>query len=165
MNIIAVIDNKWGIGRSNGLLFNIPEDMAFFRETTKGKVVVMGKNTFFSLNQRSLKNRTNIVLSSNLQSTDNVTIAKDLPSLMKILKQFAGKDIFVIGGAQLYNALLDYCDTAYITKVDADGGAEVFIENLDNLANWQCVDNMACVSQSGYSLTFCTYINKTVKEF
>ena len=63
MNIIAAADKLWGIGKDNRLLDHIPEDMKFFRETTKGKAVIMGKNTFLSFpNQKPLPNRLNIVL-------------------------------------------------------------------------------------------------------
>ena len=62
MNLIVVVDNKWGIGRNNGLLFRLKKDMKFFRETTTGKVVVMGAKTFASFPNGALPNRVNIVL-------------------------------------------------------------------------------------------------------
>lgn len=65
----------------------------------------------------------------------------------------------------MYRTLLPYCDTAYVTKVDADGGAEVFHENLDELGNWHLVEEGEPIFDNGYKICFCTYKNNAVKEF
>ena len=67
--------------------------------------------------------------------------------------------------SDLSRSLLPYCDTAYVTKVDADGGAEVFHENLDALDNWQLVEQGEPIDDNGYKIRFCTYKNNAVKEF
>ncbi len=75
MRAIFHCDNRWGIGRSNGLMFHLPKDMKFFRETTSGKTVVMGLNTLRSFpGGRPLKNRINIVLCPDDLETDAVHV-------------------------------------------------------------------------------------------
>jgi dihydrofolate reductase len=103
MNLIVVVDNKWGIGKNNGLLFDLKLDMKHFVEHTKGKVVVMGANTLRSLpNGMPLKNRTNIVLNPSGDIFDAINKGYILTtSLDELLEQvYAQKDneVYVIGG-------------------------------------------------------------------
>ncbi len=130
---IVAVDKKWGIGKNNGLLFSIPEDMKFFREKTMGKVVCMGYNTLLSFpSGKPLKNRMNIVLCpENTPEVENCVMVHSLDELFFKIKSYDEQEIFVIGGAMFYRTMLDYCEEVYVTKVDADGGATVFYENLD----------------------------------
>lgn len=131
MKTIVAVDEKWGIGKNNGLLFSIPEDMRFFRETTLNKVVVMGSNTLKSFpGGKPLKNRVNIVLWPDAEERDDVVIVRNLDELSKTLSAYDTDDVFIIGGAMFYKTMLPYCDTAYITKVRADGQAQVFLKTL-----------------------------------
>ena len=164
MKLIVAVDKKWGIGKNNGLLFDLKKDMKHFVEHTKGKVVVMGANTLKSLpNGMPLKNRTNIVLNPDGDIIDAVSKGYVLTtSLDELLEQiFAVKDndVYVIGGAMMYHTLLPYCDTAYITKVYSDGGATVFFDNLDTLDNWSCIEAGDTIEDNGYNINFCTYKN------
>lgn len=168
MKTIFAVDNKWGLGKKNDLLFSLKEDMRHFVAHTKGKTVVMGSNTLLSFpNGMPLKNRTNIVLNPNGDDNDALTkgyiLAKSLDELFEILKNYDSEQTYVIGGAMMYRTLLPYCDTAYVTKVDADGGAEVFHENLDNLADWHLVEESEPISDNGYTIRFSTYKNTSVK--
>ena len=159
MKAIVAVDKNWGIGKDNGLLFNIPEDMKFFRQTTLNKVVVMGSNTLRSFpNGNPLKNRTNIVLSSKLQRED-CTVVTTLEQLFKELKNYPEEEIFVIGGAMLYKTLLPYCTEVLVTKVDADGLAQVFFENLDNNKDWACIEEGQEMQTNGYKIKFTKYKN------
>ena len=160
MKAIFHADNKWGIGKANGLMFNLPRDMKFFRETTTGKVVVMGLNTLNSLpNGQPLKNRVNIVLSPETVKKDVITV-HSLEELFKEVKKYPPDDVFVIGGASVYKTLLPYCTHALVTKVAADGGAEVFVPNLDTAENFRLVEQSEQTEDNGYLITFCTYENK-----
>ena len=164
MKAIVAVDNKWGIGKSNDLLFSIPADMKFFRETTAGKVVVMGAHTLKSFpNGNPLKNRVNIVLSSKLHRDDCIVV-DTLEKLLEEIKKYPANDVFLIGGARLYSTLISYCDTAFVTKVDADGDAEVFFPNLDNLDGWNLQTQSESLQSNGYNIKFTTYKNKYVKE-
>ena len=81
MKAIVCVDKKWGIGKNNNLLFNLPEDMKRFREETSGKVVIMGLNTFKSLPNGPLKNRVNIVLDPANQPIKGVIVVSSLYKL------------------------------------------------------------------------------------
>lgn len=166
MKTIVAVDNKWGIGKKNDLLFSIPEDMAFFRKTTMGKVCCMGYNTLLSFpGSKPLKNRTNIVLAPADVQRDDCTIVHSLDELFTELKKYDSNEIYVIGGAMFYKTMLPYCDEYLITKVDADGGAEVFYENLDKMKNMECVYVSDPIETNGYTIRFTTYKNNDVKSF
>ena len=167
--IISILncDNKFGIGKRNGLLFSLPKDMKFFRETTKGHVVCMGENTLLSFPEsKPLKNRTNIVLSQdpthNYEGVINVHTFEDFLKEMK--KQATRDTVFVIGGASIYRQTLPYVDEVYLTKVNADGGAEVFFVNLDEEKNFELVSESKPEMDGDIEIKFCVYRNNNKKE-
>jgi dihydrofolate reductase len=165
MKTIVAVDEKWGIGKKNGLLFSLPLDMKFFRETTNGKVVVMGSNTLKSFpGGNPLKNRVNIVLFPGGDKRDDCIVVDSMDELKEELKKYNSDDVFVIGGAMFYHTMLPYCDTAYITKVECDGEAEVFFDNLDLKPEWRLVKTSEKQETNGYVITFNTYVNDKVKE-
>ena len=166
MKAIVAVDKKWGIGKKNDLLFSLPEDMKFFRSKTSGKVVIMGSNTLKSFpGGNPLKNRTNIVLYPGGEKRDDCIIVDSMDELKLELKKYDPEDVFVIGGAMFYKTMLPYCSEVFVTKVDADGGAEVFYENLDKLPNWSCAYVSDPVETNGYTIRFTTYKNSDVLEF
>lgn len=159
MNLIVVVDNKWGIGRNNGLLFRLKKDMKHFRETTTGKVVVMGANTFYSFPKGALPNRVNIVLDNSGKQHEGTVSVSNLDELYAEISKYATDNVYIIGGASVYGLMLDKCKTAYITKVQADGQAQVFFPNLDELSNWKLVEQSDETDDEGYIITFCKYVN------
>ena len=162
MKAIVAVDEKWGIGRDNDLLFFIPEDMKFFRQTTLNKVVVMGSNTLKSFpNGAPLKNRTNIVLSTTV-TRDDCMVVRSLEELKNKIKEYDPNDVFLIGGAKLYATMIDYCDEAYITKVKADGKAQVFFPNLDEKEGWGMVSESEEKTSEGVKFTFTIYKNSNI---
>lgn len=162
MKAIFHADKRWGIGKENDLMFSIPKDMKFFRETTVGKVVVMGLNTLRSFpNGQPLKNRTNVVLSPDDVEGDLITV-HNLDELFEELKKYPPDDVFVIGGASVYRALIPFCSEVLVTKVDADGGADTFVPDLDALPDFELVSASEPVEDNGYTLRFCTYKNKRI---
>lgn len=170
MKSIVAVDEKWGIGRRNGLLFDIKADMRHFVQHTCGKTVVMGSNTLLSLpGGMPLKNRVNIVLNPEGDERDAQTkgyiLTRSVPELLKKVSEYPADDVYVVGGAMLYRTLLPYCDEAIVTKVRADGDAEVFYENLDKLPEWSLSEESEPVEDSGYTLTFCTYRNSSVSVY
>ena len=155
---VAVVDKNWGIGKDNKLLFNLKKDLAFFKKLTKGAVICMGKNTFLSLpNQKVLSGRANVVLSSTMQFQDCICIKKlhELINFIQVISKI--NDVYIIGGGMLYEALLDYCDIAFITKVEADGGADTFFPNLDRDVRWTRVEASDLYEENGLSYRFCIY--------
>ncbi len=166
MKAIVAVDKKWGIGKKNDLLFSLPADMAYFREKTLNKIVVMGSNTLKSFpGGKPLKNRTNIVLFPGGEKRDDCIIVESLEELAVELKKYNTDDVFIIGGAMFYKTMLPYCSEVLVTKVDADGGAEVFYENLDQKEEWTCISAQPQIETNGYKISFTVYENSKVKEF
>ncbi len=166
MKAIVAVDKKWGIGKNNGLLFQIAEDMRFFRQQTLGKTVVMGRKTLESFpNGKPLKNRKNVVL-GNPKNLDGITSVKNFEELKTALSGENLLDVYVIGGGSVYNLLLPYCDSVLVTKVEADGDAEVFFPNLDEDENFfVSSDSGDVATESGYTIRFVTYQNKNPKTW
>ena len=166
MRAIVVVDKYWGIGKKNDLLFRLPADMKHFRETTAGKVVVMGSNTLLSFPEgKPLKNRTNIVLWPGGSPREDCTVVQTLQELFAEIGKYPKDDVFVVGGAMMYRTLLPYCDGAIVTKAEADGGAEVFFEDLDALPNWELREASEQVETHGYMIRFCTYVNRAPQTY
>ena len=167
--IISILncDIKYGIGKRNGLLFSLPKDMKFFRETTLNHVVCMGENTLLSFpGGKPLKNRTNIVLSQdpthNYEGVVNVHTFEDF---LRKMKEYEVNDIvFVIGGASIYRQTLPYVDQVYLTKVNADGGAEVFFVNLDEHPDFKLVKESEPEMDGDIEIKFTIYQNINKKE-
>lgn len=138
MNIIAAVDRNWAIGKDNRLLVRIPVDQKFFRETTTGKVVVMGRKTLESFpNGRPLKNRTNIVLTHNPNyQVPDAIVVHSMDELHEELKKYPSEDIYIIGGEKIYEQMLDECDVAHITKIDFAYSADAYFPNLDEKPEW-----------------------------
>ena len=167
MQAILHCDRNWGIGKKNDLMFRLPKDMKFFRSTTSGKVVVMGSNTLLSFpGGKPLKNRTNIVLwpggDKKRAEEDGFVMVESLSDLFAEIARYPSEDVFVIGGAMMYHTMLPYCSRVLLTKVDADGGAEVFFDNLDKLDNWSMTQCSEPEEDNGYIIRFTTYENSAV---
>lgn len=139
MNIIVNVDNNWAIGNKNRLLVSIPNDMKHFREETTGKVVVLGRKTLETFPQgQPLKNRTNIILSGDRSfQVKGAEVAHSLEDLMEKLKRYRNEDIYVTGGASVYQMLLPYCNVAHVTKVDHEYEADAYFPNLDTDGQWE----------------------------
>lgn len=142
MKAILSADRNWGIGCNNKLLVSIPSDMKFFRQTTTGKVVVMGRKTLESFpNGLPLKNRTNIVLTGNPDyKVKDAVIVHDPEELMDELKKYDTEDIYVIGGESIYRMLLPECDTVLVTKIDRAFQADTYFPNLDEMDEWEMTE-------------------------
>ena len=162
--IISILncDINYGIGRKNGLLFSLPLDMKYFRETTKGHVVAMGKNTLLSFpGSKPLKNRTNIVLTNDPdENFEGTTTIHSFDEFIKTIKELSRtQTVFIIGGASIYAQTLPYVDEVYLTKVNADGNAEVFFPNLDQNKNFECYDEGEPLIDNGIEIRFTKYRN------
>lgn len=165
MKAILHCDREWGIGKKNGLMFSIPADMKFFRETTSGHTVVMGSNTLLSFpGGNPLKNRNNIVLWPGGEERDDCTIVQTLEEFFEEIKKYPADEVFVIGGAMMYRTMLPYCSEVLVTKVDAVGDADTFFENLDEHPDWTLESESEPVETNGYFIRFCKYVNNNIKS-
>lgn len=139
MNLIVAVDSNWAIGKENKLLVSIPQDMKFFRETTNGKVVAMGRKTLESFpGGQPLKNRVNVVLTTdkNYKVKDTV-IVHSVEEMVEELKKYDSEDIYVIGGESIYRQLLPHCTQAYVTKIDHAYDADTYFPDLDADPEWE----------------------------
>ncbi len=163
MNLIAAVDKNWAIGCKNKLLVSIPADMKFFRETTTGKVVVMGRKTLESFpNGLPLKNRTNIVLThDHTYKVPGAVVVHDMDELHEELKKYDSQDIYVIGGETIYRQLLDECDVAHITKIDYAYDADAYFPNLDERPEWKITADSE--EQTYFDLEYYFYRYERVK--
>lgn len=161
MKLIVAVDDRWGIGKGGDLLLSIPEDMRFFRETTRRAVLVMGYNTLLSFpGGRPLPGRMNIVLNDAAGCTvPGAVVCDSMEQLFSILRDMNTDDIFVIGGGLIYRQLLPYCDTSYITKMRFDGEADTYIPNLDELDEWSVISESDIMDYDGLKYSFVEYRN------
>lgn len=129
ISLIAAIGKNNELGKDNTLIWQMPADMKFFRETTKGHAIIMGRKTFESIG-KALPNRKNIVITRDKKyKKESVEIAH---SLIEALKMANIKDeVFIIGGAEIYKQAMDFADKLYITHIDAeDKKADTFFPEI-----------------------------------
>ena len=159
MKAILSADRNWGIGCQNKLLISIPSDMKFFRETTTGHTVVMGRKTLESFpGGQPLKNRRNIVLTRNPgYSVKGAEVVRSPEELLKLLEGSPLEDVYVIGGGEVYRLLLPYCDTVYVTKIDFAYQADTFFPNLDESPEWELAEESEEQTCFDIEFTFRTY--------
>lgn len=155
ISAIVAVDKDWGIGYQGQLLEHIPEDLKHFKELTQYNVVVMGRNTWESLPKRDslprLPNRINIIISNSMVSNGVISILGDLTVAMPLegaidyicaSDRVCDTDIFIIGGGQIYNALLPYCNRVYVTKIDkSHDNIDTFFPNLDETEEWKAIED------------------------
>lgn len=141
MKLIVAVDSNWGIGLRNALLVHIPSDMKFFRSETMGKTIIMGRKTLESFPQgQPLKNRVNIVITRNPSyKVKDAVVVHSVEEAIEESRKYDG-DVFVIGGESIYRAMLPYCDTALVTRIDYAYEADTWFPNLDEDEEWELTD-------------------------
>lgn len=117
ISMIAAVGKNLELGKNNDLIWHFKEDMKFFKETTMGHTVIMGRKTFESL-PKALPGRKNIVISSNPDYIANG--AKTVTSINDALKFAENDDVFIIGGGRIYKEFLPYADNLYLTEINAE---------------------------------------------
>ena len=161
MNLIAAADKNWGIGYQGGLLCHLSGDLKYFKETTMGHTVVMGRTTLESLpGRKGLPGRKNIVLSRQ-QNYGAPGVDRVVHSLMELTVLLSkDRDAFVIGGAEVYRALLPVCDTCYITRIDAEFPADRWLPNLDEDPDFELAWQSEEMEENGIRYRFLRYERK-----
>mgnify|MGYP000267586590 FL=1 len=129
ISLIAAVGKNNELGLDNHLIFNIPGDLKFFRNTTIGKTVIMGRKTYESIG-KPLPKRINIVVSNSLKETDGITI---INSLEEVLEKYLNseEEVFIIGGESLYNYFINYAQNIYLTKVYANAVTDKYFPSFD----------------------------------
>lgn len=135
INLIAAVAQNGVIGRNNTIPWKLKDDMSFFRKTTADHVVVMGRRTMESLGGKPLKNRTNVVLSSTLLTVPDpgFHLFEHLSVVLHHAKNWPVSDIFIIGGARLYEEAIPLADVFYRTRVLADVPGDVYFPAFNAL--------------------------------
>lgn len=159
MKAIVNVDTNWAIGNGDSLLNRIPADMRFFKEKTTGNVVVMGRKTFMTFpGPKALPDRVNIVLTKDENwSAPDVITCHSIDELFVQLERYDTNTVYVIGGSAVYELLLPYCDTAYVTKVDSAKPADKFFPNLETAQDWVLAVEDAELEHNGVKFKFTTY--------
>ncbi len=159
LSLIAAVARNRAIGKDNQLLWHLPEDMKHFRETTRGKPVIMGRRTWESLPDafRPLPGRHNIVVTrDSTYKANGADLADSLEAALALACD--AEEVFVIGGEQLYRAALPLADRLYLTKVDIAPGADAFFPEVDP-ADWQEEGRRECPASTPHC-AFVTYTRR-----
>lgn len=167
MKALVAVDKMLGIGYKGDLLVRIPEDIKFFKQSTIGKIVIMGQATFLSLpRQEPLKDRINIVLCEDKQFSDKgITVCTSLDELFMEIKKYPTDEVFVIGGEIVFRELLPYCSEAYVTKIENTYPADRYFPDLDKDQRWKLVYNGETKIYNNIPYNFTTYVNEEVLEY
>ena len=152
--IIVAIDAQRGIGIHNALPWRLPEDMAFFKKTTTGHAIIMGRKTFESIG-RALPNRRNIVITRNSGwKHDGVESAASLDAAAALI---GDQEAFIIGGGQIYADAIGHADRLLVTEIDKSFGCDAFFPSID-LQQWEEISREPHHStQNEFDFAFVTY--------
>lgn len=155
MDLIAAVYDDWGIGRDGTQPIALSADRKFFRQTTKGAMVIVGRRTIDDFPDRKpLPGRVNVALTRSADEIPGFTLCRT-PEAAAALAH--GRDAFVIGGGSVYRALLPYCTRAYITKVHACPASDTFLPDLDEDRKWQLQEVLQSGEENGIQYEMCLY--------
>ena len=160
---VVAVDKNWGIGNDGNLLFHISEDLKNFRSLTTGKTVILGRKTLATFPKGApLKNRRNVILSRDESySVEGAEVARSVEDAVNLLKDEDTDNIVVIGGESIYRQMLPYCDTAVVTKINAEAEkSDKFFPNLDEDEEWYLAEESEEKEENGIKFRFCTYKRK-----
>ncbi|MBR3245758.1 MAG: dihydrofolate reductase [Parasporobacterium sp.] len=140
MSAIVAVDRNWAIGKGGKLLTSIPDDLRFFRQTTRDKVVIMGRKTLESLpGGLPLPNRTTVVVTRDPDYKMNgIVLTHSVEEAIEEAKKL-NTDIYICGGGEIYKQMLDLCDEALVTYIDYPYQADTYFPNLDKRPEWVMV--------------------------
>ena len=163
MIAIAAVDKNWGIGNKGQLLISLPEDQkGVFRKYTAGHTVVFGRKTLETFpGQRLLPNRVNVILSRNFDfQKEGAVILHSVDELQDFL-ELSADEVYLIGGASMYNSLIGLCDKAIITSIRAEFEADCYFPNLDEDPDWELEsEEDPVMSEKGVEFTVRHYKRK-----
>lgn len=156
MKIILAVDENWGIGKDNEMLFHIKKDLKHFKDITTKNIVIMGRNTYESMGQ-SLPDRENIILSKNPDfKAENAKIFQNPDQVLNYIKD-SKKEVFVIGGAKIVEIFLPYCNQAIITKIKAKKDADTYLHNFDQDPDFEIIKESQIYEENGIEFSYVTY--------
>ena len=156
MELIVAVYDDWGIGKDGTQPVALSADRKFFRETTKGAMVIVGRKTLADFpGGRPLPNRVNVVMTRQDTEIADVILCHSPEEAVELAK--TAQRAMVIGGGSIYKQLLPYCDTAYITKVHAAPESDTFFPNLDEDSDWKLCEILQSGEENGIGYEMCLY--------
>ena len=159
MELIVAVYDDWGIGKDGTQQIALAADRKFFRETTRGAMVIAGRRTIADFpGQKPLPGRVNVVLTRTKQEIPGFTVATSPEEAMELAK--TAERAMVIGGGSIYRQMLPMCDTAFITKVHCTPESDTFFPNLDADPEWELESVLQSGEEDGISYEMCVYKRK-----
>lgn len=159
MKIILAVDENWGIGKGNEMLFHLSTDLKHFKEETIHNIVIMGRNTYESMGS-GLTDRENIVLSRNTDyRLDDAKVFNDYKEVLSFVEN-SPKEAYVIGGSQIVDIFLPFCNEAIITKIYASRDADTYLHNFDKDNNFEIINKSGINKENGIKFEYITYRRK-----
>ena len=159
MELIVAVYDDWGIGCSGTQPIALSADRKFFRETTKGAMVIAGRRTIGDFpGKKPLPNRINVALTRTCDEIPGFTVCKSPEEAMELAK--TAERCFVIGGGSVYKQMLPYCDTAYITKVHITPESDTYFPNLDEMEDWYVAETLLQGEEDGIAYEMLLYKKK-----
>ena len=153
--IVAVYDD-WGIGKDGTQPVALVADRKFFRETTRGAMVIVGRRTVEDFpDKKPLPGRVNVVLSRSNQQIPGFTLCGSPAEAVELAK--TADRAFVIGGGSIYKQMLDFCDTAYVTKLHCHVQSDTYFPNLDEDPAWHLAQTLQSGEENGIAYEMCVY--------
>ena len=160
MELIVAVYDDWGIGKDGTQQIALAADRKFFRETTRGAMVIAGRRTIADFpGQKPLPGRVNVVLTRTSKEIPGFTVATSPEEAMELAK--TAERAMVIGGGSIYRQMLSMCDTAYITKVHCTPESDTFFPNLDADPEWELESVLQSGEEDGIAYEMCVYKRKT----
>jgi len=152
--IVATAKNNV-IGKNNDIPWYLPADLKYFKKITLNHHIIMGRNCYESIG-RPLPKRTNVIVTRNLYYTaSNCLIVHSIEEGLEIAKNNGVEEVFIIGGAQIYEQSVAYWDRLYLTEVDLEVEGDVFFPEID-LSNWKTIsaDPHQAAGKNEFDYTF-----------
>lgn len=159
MELIVAVYDDWGIGKDGTQPVALSADRKFFRETTKGACVIVGRKTLADFpGGKPLPGRLNVVLSRGQTDMEGVAVCHSPEEAAEVAT--AQQRSFVIGGGSIYRQMLSYCDTAYVTKVHVSPASDTYFPNLDADPQWEMAQVLQSGEENGIAYEMCLYKRK-----
>ena len=159
MELIVAVYDDWGIGKDGTQPVALSADRKFFRETTKGAMVIVGRKTLADFpGGRPLPNRVNVVMSRGNVDMEGVVLCHSPQEAEQIAN--TAERAMVIGGGSVYRQMLPMCDTAYVTKVHTQPESDTFFPNLDEEPDWHLERVLQSGEENGIAYEMCLYKRK-----
>ena len=156
MDLIVAVYDDWGIGRDGTQPIALSTDRKFFREMTRGAMVIVGRRTIDDFpNKKPLPNRVNVALTRSDMEISGFTVCHSPEEAVELAK--GAEKAMVIGGGTIYRQMLPYCDRAYVTKVHVTPESDTFFPNLDEDADWELSEILQSGEENGIAYEMCVY--------